>query len=323
MDTEPQPRDILPDRPSPPRIAWLALKRFLDHGMTDNAASLTYFAMLSLFPALLMVVSLLSLLGSPDLPAEAAQYLADNGAAPTTVDAVRDVLHNMVQTSAGQSILTFLVASALALNGASGAYAAAGRALNKVNGVDEDRSFLRRKLQDLAATLVVLLLLVLVLVALFLGGEIADDLFGTIGLGSTAAAIWAIARWPAAFLAALLAYAVVYAYAPDIEPRRLRWLSPGAVVAVTVWLIGSFGFGLFLRAAPGYGAAYGAFTAAILLLLWLYIATNAFLYGAELNVMIRRLELTAGGGPPFLTPPPGQPGAEPGATASTASPGPG
>jgi membrane protein len=104
MDTEPQPRDLVPERPSAPRIAWLAFKRFLDHGMTDNAASLTYFAMLSLFPALLMVVSLLSLLGSPDLPVRAAQYLADNGAAPNTVNSVRDVLDAMVKTSSGVDV---------------------------------------------------------------------------------------------------------------------------------------------------------------------------------------------------------------------------
>lgn len=322
MDTSPDPKDVAAPRPSPPRIAWMALKRFLDHGMTDNAASLTYFAMLSLFPALLMTVSLLSLVGSASLPGDAAQYLADNGAAPNTVNSVRDVLENMVRTSSGQSIVTFVIAVALALNGASGAYAAAGRALNKVNGVEEDRSFVRRKVTDLAATLVVLLLLVLVLVALFLGGGIADDLFGTIGLGSTGAAIWAVARWPAAFLAALLAYAIVYAFAPDLEPRKLRWLSPGAVVAVAIWLLGSAGFGLFLKASPGYGAAYGAFTAAILLLLWLYITANAFLYGAELNATIRRVDLTADGGPPFPMPPPGEPGViAPGATATNASPG--
>jgi len=296
----------------------MAVKRFLDHGMTDNAASLTYFAMLSLFPALLMTVSLLSLVGSASLPADAAQYLADNGAAPNTVNSVRDVLETMVQTSSEQSIVTFTFAVALALNGASGAYAAAGRALNKVNGVDEDRSFVRRKLTDLAATLVVLLLLVVVLIALFLGGDIADDLLGTIGLGSTGTAVWSVARWPAAFFAALVAYGIVYAYAPDLERRRLRWISPGAVVAVAIWLIGSAGFGLFLKASPEYGAAYGAFTAAILLLLWLYITANAFLYGAELNATIRRVDLTADGAPPFLTPPPGQPGVvAPGATASS------
>jgi membrane protein len=296
----------------------MAFKQFQNHGMTDNAASLAYFAMLSLFPALLMTVSLLSLLGSAQLPSDAAQYLADHGAAPNTVNSVRDVLDNMVKTSSGKSAATFVVATALALNGASGAYAAAGRALNKVHGVEEDRSFVRRKLTDLLATLVVLLLLIAVLVALFLGGGLADDLFGTIGLGSTGAAIWSIARWPAAFLAALLAYAVIYAYAPDVEPRKLRWLSPGAVVAVIIWLIGSAAFGLFLRATPSYGAAYGVFSSAILLLLWLYLTTNAFLYGAELNATIRRVDLIADGGPPFPSPPPPDPPvAHPGGAAAT------
>jgi membrane protein len=311
MDTSPQPTDLNPPRPSRRRIAWMAFKRFLDHGMTDNAASLTYFAMLSLFPALLMTIALLSLLGSADLPVRAANYLAQQGAAPNTVNSVRDVLEKMIKTSSGQSVATFVIAVALALNGASGAYAAAGRALNKVNGADEDRSFLRRKASDLAATFVVLVLLVAVLVSVFLGGGIADDLFGSIGLGSTAASIWSVARWPAALGAALLAYAIVYAYAPDAEPRRLRWLSPGAVVAVGIWIVGSLGFGLFLQATPGYGAAYGVFTAAILLLLWLYITANAFLYGAELNATIRQVDLTADGGPPFVTPPalrPGGPG---------------
>lgn len=307
MDTSPQPADLNPPRPSRPRIAWMAFKRFLDHGMTDNAASLTYFAMLSLFPAMLMTIALLSLLGSADLPVRAANYLAQQGAAPNTVNSVRDVLEKMIKTSSGQSVVTFVIAVTLALNGASGAYAAAGRALNKVNGVDEDRSFLRRKVTDLAATFVVLVLLVAVLVSLFLGGGIAGDLFGSIGLGSTAASIWSIARWPVALGAALLAYAIVYGYAPDTEPRELRWLSPGAIVAVGIWILGSLGFGLFLQATPGYGAAYGVFTAAILLLLWLYITANAFLYGAELNATIRRVDLTADGGPPFPTPPPTDP----------------
>lgn len=303
----PDPGDLAAARPSRPRIAWMALKQFLDHGMTDNAASLTYFAMLSLFPALLMTVSLLSLVGSAQLPGDAAQYLADNGAAPNTVKSVKDVLETMVKTSSGQSIATFVVAIALALNGTSGAYAAAGRALNKVRGIEEDRSFLRRKVTDIAATLVVIVLIVLVLVALFLGGGIAGDLFSTIGLGSTGALVWSIARWPAAFLLALLAYAIVYAYAPDVEHRKLQWLSPGAIVAVSIWLLGSAGLGLFLKASPGYGAAYGAFTAAILLLLWLYITTNAFLFGAELNATLRRIDATAGAAPPFLTPPPADP----------------
>jgi membrane protein len=313
MSTEPQPEDVLPERPPPHRIVWMAVRTFLDHGMMDAAAALTYFAMLSLFPALLTIVSVLALVGSPDLPVRAANYLAENGAAPTTVNAVRDVLDAMINTSSGKSGVTFVLALVLALNGSSGAYGAAGRALNRVYGVDEDRSFVKRKITDLIATSVVLLLFGAVLVALFLGGGIADDLFGTIGLGSGAASVWAIARWPLAFGGALLAYGIVYAFAPDVEPRRLSWLSHGAVTAVSIWILGSVGFGLFLQSFPSYGAAYGAFGAAILLLLWLYITANAFLFGAELNATIRRVALTADGGPPFVNPPPvgPRPGAEP------------
>lgn len=302
--TEPKPEDVLPDRPPPRRIVVMAVRSFLDHGLTDAAASLTYFTMLSLFPSLLTLVALLSLIGSDDLPLRAANYLADNGAAPTTVNAVRDVLDKMINTSSGQSIGTFLVALVLSLNGASGAYAAAGRALNRVNGVDEDRGFVERKLQDIGMTLVVLLLGGVVLASLFLGGGLADDLFGTIGLGHTGAVIWSIARWPAAFGLALVAYGLVYAYAPDVEPRKFVWLTPGAITAVAVWILGSVGFGLFLSLVPTYGAAYGAFSAAILLLLWLYLTTNAFLFGAELNATVRRVALTADSGPPFVTPPP-------------------
>lgn len=305
--TEPIPQDVLPEGPSRRRVVVMAVRSFLDHGLTDAAASLTYFAMLSLFPSLLTMVALLSLVGSDDLPLRAANYLSDNGAAPTTVNAVRDVLDKMINTSSGQSITTFLVALLLSLNGASGAYAAAGRALNRINGVDEDRSFVERKLQDVGMTLVVLVLAGLVLASLFLGGGLADDLFGTIGLGHTGAVIWSVARWPAAFALALVAYGLVYAYAPDTEPRRFVWLTPGAVTAVAVWILGSIGFGLFLSLVPTYGAAYGAFSAAILLLLWLYLTTNAFLFGAELNATLRRVALTAQGGPPFVTPPPSAP----------------
>ena len=162
-----------------------------------------------------------------------------------------------------------------------------------------------------------LLLLVAVLIALFLGGGLADDAFDKIGLGSTAAAIWSIARWPAAIAGALLAYAVIYAYAPDLEERKLHWLSPGAITAVSIWIVGSFGFGVFLQNFPSYGAAYGTFGAAIVLLLWLFITANAFLYGAELNATLQHLK-TRPQGPPFLTPPP-QPAAAAPAPAATST----
>ena len=293
--------------------------------MTDSAAALTYYAMMSLFPGLLAAISLLSLVGNSNLAVDTANYLADHGANPTTSHAIHDVMAKLTSTSAGKSGLTFVIGLFLALNGAAGAYGAAGRSLNRVNGIEEERGFVHRRLSNLGATIVVLVLLVLVVVALFLGGGVADDLFGRIGLGSTAAGIWSVARWPVAIAGALLAYEIVYAYAPDLDERRLRWVSPGAMTAVSIWIVGSVGFGLFLQNFPSYGAAYGTFGAAIVLLLWLFITANAFLYGAELNATLRHIDVAADG-PPFLTPPPTSDPAAPApvpAATSTAHPGPG
>jgi membrane protein len=146
----------------------------------------------------------------------------------------------------------------------------------------------RRKVTDLATALVVIVLFAVVLAAIFLGGQIADDLFGKIGLGSTAATIWSYARWPVALVAATLAYGLVYGIAPNIVPRHIRWITPGAAVGVLLWIVLSVGFSIYVRNFSSYGAVYGAFAAAIILLLWLYLSANVFLFGAELNAELER-----------------------------------
>lgn len=291
-------------RTPPLKLAWRAVGTYRAHGMTDHAAALTYFAMLSLFPGLLVGVSLLGLFGEASLATDAANYVADSGADPATAEVIKNSLKTLFESSGSGVGIALGVSLLLGLNGASGAFGAAGRALNTVHAVDEDRGFVRRKLTDVGATLVVILFFAIVLVALFLGGGIADDLFGTIGLGSTAATVWSIARWPAALLAALVGFAIIYAFAPDVQPRRLRWITPGAIVAVAIWIVASIGFAFYVKGFSTYGAAYGAFGAAIILLLWLYISANAFLFGAELNMAIEREDTAGRGGPPMVTPPP-------------------
>jgi membrane protein len=270
------------------QVAVRAGKSFLAHQMTDRAATLTYYAMMSLFPALLVGVTLLGLVGQQGLVTDATNYLLDHGVDPSTANVVRRALQNLVNTSGGALGVTLVISIALALNGASGAFGASGRALNVVYGAEERRGMVRRKLIDVAATLAVIVLFTVVLAAVFLGGEIAHDLFGKIGLGSTAASIWSYARWPVALVAATVAYGVVYGMAPDIEPRKVRWLTPGAVVGVVLWIALSLAFSIYIRNFSSYGAAYGAFGAAIVLLLWLYLSANAFLFGAELNAELER-----------------------------------
>ena len=263
-----------------------AFKRFQADNMTDHAAALTYYVMMSLFPALLVIVSLLGLLGSQGLVTDAVQYAKDHGAPAEVTNALGSSLRSIVQSSGGAVGLALLFGIAVALFGASGAFGAAGRAVNAVYAVEETRSFVKHKLSDLAWTLVVILLAIVALFCVFLGGGLAKDLFGTIGLGDLAAQIFSVARWFVAIGAVLLIYAIVFAFPPNIKPRRRRIISPGAIAGVLIWIVASAGFFLYVANFGKYSATYGAFAGAVILLLWLYISNIAFLFGAELNAAV-------------------------------------
>jgi len=270
-----------------------AFKGFQEHGMSDRAAALTYYAMMSLFPALLVGIALLGALGQASTVNDIVHYLSRKGANPQLAGAIRTTLTTAVQSTGG-AISGALVAGLVgALYGASGAFGAAGRALNAVYGVRETRGFIRRKAEDIGSTMVMILLGVVILVLVFLGGGVARDLFGTIGLGSTATTIWNIARWPAAVAVATVASGFVYAVAPNIKPRRFRWLTPGAMGGVLIWIAATAGFFIYIQHVTK--SSYGAFGAAVLLLLWLWLTSVALLFGAEVNLAIESADR---GGPP-------------------------
>ncbi|WP_187369016.1 YihY/virulence factor BrkB family protein [Baekduia soli] len=271
-----------------------AFAAFRHHQMTDVAAALTYYAMMSLFPALVLATSLFSLVGDRSTVSKAVDYLARQGADRPTQQAVQEVMNKLVTASGGAVSIALVFSILFALNGASGAFGAAGRALNRVAGVEEDRGFVRRKVTDMGMTLVIVVLLLIVVAALFLGGRIAEDLLGTIGLGRSAATTWSIVRWPLALFVMLIAYALIYAFAPDREPRTLRWLTPGAMAGVLIWIVASVGFAIYIKNFSSYGAAYGAAGTVVVLLLWLWLSGCALLFGAELNAELER----AGGGRP-------------------------
>jgi membrane protein len=292
-------------RPSYIAVAKRAFGQFRRHEMTDVAAALTYYAMLSLFPAIVLATSLFALIGDQQTVSNAVDYFARQGADAATQEAIRKVMDKIVSASGGAVSFALVISIVVALNGASGAFGAAGRALNRIYGVEEDRGFVGRKLTDLGITLMIVVLLLVVMAALFLGGGFAEDLLGSIGLGSTASAVWSIVRWPLALVAMLVAYALIYSYAPDVEPRRLRWITPGATGGVAIWIVASIGFGIYIRNFSSYGAAYGAAGAVIVLLLWLWLSSCAFLFGAEVNAELERAERAAAGGPPAVTAPPG------------------
>jgi membrane protein len=149
--------------------------------------------------------------------------------------------------------------------------------------VEEERKFVAHKAQNLLWTVVLLVLALITTVLLFLGGGVAGDALRKIGLGDNISSVWLIARWPAALLVTLLIYAIVYYAAPDVEERRWRYLSPGAVFGVTAWILASLVFFFYVSNFSSYSATYGAFAAIVILLIWLYLTSSVLLLGAELN----------------------------------------
>jgi membrane protein len=274
------------------RSAGAVIKRtlmsFYDDQMTHHAAALTYYSLMSLFPATLLGLSLLGLLG---------QY-------PSTYNAIIDYLRDVVPHSVlvpldsslrqalqhkGTAATTFVISIALTLYGTTGVLEAARRALNVVFEIDGGgRSFLRRKSTDIVFTFVLMGLVLASLVMLFVGGQFASDLFGFIGLGPTASSIWNVARWPGALAITMLIFALIYYVTPDVEQRAFRWVTPGAFVGVCIWLIASAGFSIYISRVADVGALYGAFAGAIVLLAWLWLTNVALLFGAELNAEIER-----------------------------------
>jgi membrane protein len=262
-----------------------AFQRFQDDQMTDAAAALTYYSLLSLFPALLFGVAALGYFGRQGLITEATDYLLQAGAPKETVDAVVKALES-AQSQRGAAFTALIIALGTSLWGASGAFGAVGRALNVVWRVEEGRNFIRKKAHDLAWTLVLLVLVLVNFVLIFVGGDVARDLLGTIGLGDVGADIWLIVRWPLALLFAMLVYAIVYYAAPNVEVPRFQFLTPGAVIGVVAWIVASAGFFFYVSNFSSYSATYGAFAGAVILLVWLWLTNVVLLLGAELNAVI-------------------------------------
>jgi membrane protein len=272
--------------------------------MTQRAAALTYYALLSLFPALLVAVAVLGVFGQQALVREAADYLKDAGAPPETVNAVTSALQS-AQSERGTAVGALVIGLLTSLYGASGAFGSAGSALNHVWRVAEGRGFVKHKLQNLLWTIVLLLLSLVTLMLLFLGGGIAHDALGKIGLGDNVATIWQFVRWPAALLVAMLVYAIVYYAAPNVEVRRWQYITPGAVFGVVATILASLAFFFYVSSFSSYSATYGAFAAVVILLIWMYLASSVLLLGAELNVVVgqrRARHLPAGYDGPVLPP---------------------
>lgn len=272
---------------------WPVVKRtavsFYDDQMTHHAAALTYYALMSLFPAALVALALLGLLGEyPGTYDAMLGYLRDVVPEPTLSTLDASLRHALSEK--GSAATALIVAGATALYGTTGTLEAIRRALNVVFEVDaqQGRSFLRRKAIDTASSLVLMALVLVTLVLMFVGGDFARDLLGFAGLGDTGARVWNLARWPGALVVAGVAFAYVYYVTPDVHHRGFRWVTPGAAVAVLGWLGVTVAFSTYVSNFADVSAVYGAFAGAILLLVWLWLTNVALLFGAELDAEIER-----------------------------------
>jgi membrane protein len=265
---------------------WRVLKRtavsFYDDQMTQHAAALTYYGLMSLFPALLLGVSLLGLLGQyPQTYNSVISYLRDV-VPPDTLNAIDASIKRAIQHK-GNATTGLVIGIVTALYGTTGVLESARRALNVVFGVESGRSFLHRKVRDIASSFILIGLVLITLILVFVGGSLANHVFGEGG-----AHAWNIVRWPLAVVVAMLAFAYVYYVTPDLQNRQFKFMTPGAAVAVIVWILISVGFSQYLSHYSEVNAIYGTFAGAIILVAWVWLTNVSLLFGAELNSALNR-----------------------------------
>ncbi|MET0896335.1 MAG: YihY/virulence factor BrkB family protein [Mycobacterium sp.] len=253
---------------------------------TDLAAALTYYAVLSLFPALVVVVSLLGVIGQGQRTSETILQLIGDISPGAAADTLRQPIQQLVEApSAG---LTLVIGIVGALWSASGYVGAFSRAMNRIYEVDEGRSFVKLRAQQLVLTFVTLIVIAAVALLLTVSGPVAEVIGGYIGMGETAVTVWNVARWPILLILVIFGVAMLYYIAPNVEQPKFHWISVGAAIAIVTWVIASLLFGFYVANFGSYNKTFGALAGVIVFLLWLWITNLALLFGAEVDAELER-----------------------------------
>ncbi|BBY77821.1 ribonuclease [Mycolicibacterium parafortuitum] len=273
-------------RPSMMFVLRKTADEFSRDQCTDLAAALTYYAVLSLFPALVVVMSLLGVIGQGERTADAILQIVDDISPGAAVDVLRDPIQQLVDApSAGFTLVVGIIG---ALWSASGFVGAFGRAMNRIYEVDEGRPGWKLRLQQLVLTLVGLLVAAVVALALALSGPVAEAIGGYLGVGATGLTVWNIARWPGLLVLVILGVAMLYYFSPNVRQPKFRWISVGAAIAIVTWVVASLGFGLYVANFGNYNETFGALAGVIVFLLWLWLTNLALLFGAEIDAELER-----------------------------------
>ncbi len=271
------------------------LSEFSEDNLTDWAASLTYYAVLSIFPALLALVAIVGLVGDPHTITKDMTSLVTSIGPASAAKTFRGPIEGLTKSSGAGILLIVGIASALWT--ASGYVGAFMRASNAIYEVEEGRSFIKLRPLQMLVTLVLVVLLALVLVALVLTGPLASKAGSAIGVGKSAVTVWDIAKWPVLFLVVTFMVALLYYASPNAKLRGLKSIVPGSVVAIVVWLLASAGFAFYVANFGSYNKTYGALGGIIVFLVWMWISNVAILLGAELNAERERSRQLEHGAP--------------------------
>ena len=299
---EKDPEQDQPDKPDTPAevsgrgwkyTARKAYREFSDDHCTDLAAALTYYAVLSIFPALIAVLSLLGVVGQSQQTIEAVMPVLNDVVGQQGSDTLEPVITTLA--SAPGAGLALVLGLATALWSASGYVTAFGRAMNRVYEIEEGRPFWKLRPVMLVITLGMLLLVVVVALMLVLSGSVAQSVGDAVGLGSTVLTVWTYAKWPVILVLVVVIVALLYYSTPNVQQPKFRFVSVGAAIAIVVWVVASLLFGLYVTQFASYGKTYGSLAGVVIFLLWLWITNLALLFGAELDAELERTRELEGG----------------------------
>jgi membrane protein len=258
---------------------------FRDDNLTDWAAALTYYSVLGIFPALLILVSILGLVGE-----SATQPLIDNvqTVAPGPAQEIFTSALENIQDTRKTAGMLFVAALATALWAASGYVGAFMRASNSIYEMEEGRPLYKTLPVRFGLTLVLVVLLAATVIGVTITGGLAQQIGDLVGVGSTAVEVWQIAKWPVLLLIVSLMVALLYWAAPNVKQPGFRWISPGSLLAVFGWVVGSAAFTFYVSNFGAYNKTYGALGGVIVFLIWLWLSNLMVLLGAELNAVLER-----------------------------------
>jgi membrane protein len=273
------------------RHSWSALKgtigRFGGLHLTDWAAALTYYAVLAVFPAFIVLVATLGLVGQHPETTNAILNIVGRVSPPSTVETLEEPIAGVIRSKGGAGALLGIGLVA-ALWSASGYIGAFVRASNTIYGIEEDRPFWKLRPLQLLLTLAAVLVVSLLAVAIVLTGDLADSIGDEIGVQHEAVTAWGILKWPLSLAIVTVLFSGLYYLAPNVRQRGFRWITPGGVLAVLLWVVASVGFALYVTNFDAYNKTYGTIGAVIVFLVWLWITNIAVLLGVVFNSEIER-----------------------------------